>query len=119
MPATKGLQVDEEDEERGSTTKKYTTTSSSVKKVGNAGKGDKDKARKIPAGETQNLHLRPVIIHEAKLFAVFEAPGLRFSKKIINFIIEATPTHENYIKEGMCYYANVSVELFSVNGVMN
>ncbi len=99
VPATKGHEVDDD---VGS----QAVSQSSSKNVAAAYKkksvfGPKDKTRnKINANEPQNLHLRPVIIHEAKLLAVYEAPGLKFSKRAISFVIEATPTHEHFVMQG-------------------
>lgn len=98
VPATKGHEVDEDADSQ------IVSQKSSSKNIAGSKKksafGPKETRNKVNVNEPQNLHLRPVIIHEAKLLAIYEAPGLKFSKRVINFVIEATPAHEHFVLQG-------------------
>lgn len=74
--------------------------SSELPKVRKAGKQASKKKSVVQVPETVNLHLRPTIINEVKLLVSVESPSLKFSKKFLKLLIEATPTQENYIVEG-------------------
>ncbi|CAL8101690.1 unnamed protein product [Orchesella dallaii] len=72
------------------------------------------KRHKPPPSEPPDLHLRPKVLHEVKLHASFEAPGLKFSRKTLNFIIEATPVQENYVMMEIIKIENVGKLPFRV-----
>ncbi|ODM94957.1 Hydrocephalus-inducing protein [Orchesella cincta] len=72
------------------------------------------KRHKPPPSEPPDLHLRPKVLHEVRLHAAFEAPGLKFSKRNLNFIIEATPVQEDYVMLEVVKIENVGKLPFRV-----
>lgn len=100
VPATKGHELDDDTGSQLVSQSSSKNIAAAYKKKSAFAPKETRTKNKLNANDAQNLHLRPVIIHEAKLLAIYEAPGLKFSKRAIDFVIEATPTHEHFVMQG-------------------